>query len=172
MKNHLQFRKGDITLLVTMLVCLIIIILLLPISDKIAVEVNISKENLMSQQAIQAAKTGLDAWDYYYAQNPNPPIRTPQDVSYIVGDGNWPNRNNTIYPTDILGEWIVLADDSVTGGATTEYKVEFFPGTLLPNGNPDPDSPDRRISTGKVTRNGIVVERTLEKVSTIIEIAP
>lgn len=68
MKNYSQFRKGDITLLVTMLVCLIIIILLLPISDKIAVEVNISKENLMSQQAVQAAKTGLDAWKYNFAQ--------------------------------------------------------------------------------------------------------
>ena len=167
MKNHLQFRKGDITLLVTMLVCLIIIILLLPISDKIAVEVNISKENLMSQQAIQAAKTGLDAWDYYYANSTPPAIILPDESGYTVGDANWPNRNTPLNydtnPSD-TPNWIVLADDSATGGATTEYKVEFEQGT-----SPDPN---KITSTGRVTRNGIVVERTLEKVSTIIEIAP
>lgn len=77
MKNHLQFRKGDITLLVTMLVCLTIIILLLPIANKITVESKISKENLMSQQAVQAAKTGLDAWRWNFNQ---PGITKPEQV--------------------------------------------------------------------------------------------
>lgn len=88
MKNYSQFRKGDITLLVTMLVCLIIIILLLPISDKITVEVNISKENLMSQQAVQAAKTGLDAWKYNYAQqNSSLPQSDPSETLLDQGLG-------------------------------------------------------------------------------------
>jgi uncharacterized protein (UPF0333 family) len=63
---HIKYKskKGDISLLVTLLVCSIILILLAPIAQKLTVEARISKENLMSQQAIQAAKTGLDHWLY------------------------------------------------------------------------------------------------------------
>lgn len=61
--NH-KSKRGDITLLVTLLVCFTVLILLTPISQKVVLESRISKENLMSQQAVQAAKTGLDAWKY------------------------------------------------------------------------------------------------------------
>jgi len=88
MNNYSQFRKGDITLLVTMLVCLTIIILLLPIANKITVESKISKENLMSQQAVQAAKTGLDAWRYNFAKQTSPlPQSDPSETLLDPGLG-------------------------------------------------------------------------------------
>jgi hypothetical protein len=59
-----NLKKGDISILVTILISSIILILLTPISQKLSIESQISKENLMSQQAVQAAKTGLDAWMY------------------------------------------------------------------------------------------------------------
>jgi cytoskeletal protein RodZ len=62
MNTQYKSKKGDISILVTLLVCSIILVLLAPIAQKLTVEARISKENLMSQQAIQAAKTGLDHW--------------------------------------------------------------------------------------------------------------
>lgn len=65
-------KNGDITLLVTLLVCSMILILLTPLAQKVSVESKISRENLMSQQAVQAAKTGLERWVYDVAMSTTP----------------------------------------------------------------------------------------------------
>jgi len=64
MDKQYKSKKGDISILVTLLVCSIILILLAPLAQKVSVESKISRENLMSQQAVQAAKTGLERWVY------------------------------------------------------------------------------------------------------------
>ncbi len=96
-----NLKKGDISILVTILISSIILILLTPISQKLSIESQISKENLMSQQAVQAAKTGLDAW------------------MYNVKNGVINYQGNL--PTD--DEWITL--DSSSG---IEYQVKFEEG--------------------------------------------
>jgi type II secretory pathway pseudopilin PulG len=129
-----QFKKGDISLLVTLLVCSIILILLAPIAQKVSVESKISKENLMSQQAVQAARTGLDAWIYEFTK----PTGSKIDIT-IPSKQNWPNGNR----------WIDL--DSTSG---IQYQVKFQPKSG--------STPARIISTGRVNRDGFTIERVLE----------
>lgn len=127
-------KKGDISLLVTLLVCSIILILLAPIAQKVSVESKISRENLMSQQAIQAAKTGLDAWLYNFVKS--------NDVITSTGpiiQSNWPNSG-----------WAEL--DSTLG---IQYQVEFIPKSA--------STPARIKSTGRVNRDGFTIERALEE---------
>lgn len=102
MNNKYKYKKGDISLLVTLLVCSIILILLAPMAQKVSVESRISKENLMSQQAVQAAKTGLDAWKYKVSED-------------LTIDLNTTDSRNNI-------DWLVL--DSSLG---IEYKVDYYP---------------------------------------------
>lgn len=102
MNIQYKSKKGDISLLVTLLVCSIILILLAPLAQKVSVESKISRENLMSQQAVQAAKTGLDNWKYNISK----------DLSIDLNTTNFKNQIN----------WSPL--DATLG---TEYSVEFFP---------------------------------------------
>jgi type II secretory pathway pseudopilin PulG len=134
-------KKGDISLLVTLLVCSILLILLAPIAQKLSVESKISRENLMSQQAAQAAKTGLDAWLYNWLEG-------KIDEKAGSGNQNWPNSDTP--PTlDVNGDWLVL--DNTAG---IQYQVKFQPrsGSI----------PARIISTGRVNRDGFTIERILE----------
>jgi len=102
MNKQYKTKKGDISLLVTLLVCSIILILLAPLAQKVSVESKISRENLMSQQAVQAAKTGIDAWlDNFIKGN------------VVITDSskrNWPNSG-----------WAEL-----DGALGIQYQVEFI----------------------------------------------
>lgn len=138
-----KFKKGDISLLVTLLVCSILLILLAPISQKVSVESKISKENLMSQQAVQAAKTGLDSWIYEFTK----PTGSKIDITNS-SKRNWPNSDTP--PTlDVDGDWLVL--DSTSG---IQYQVKFQPRSG--------SNPARIISIGRVKRDSFTIERILE----------
>jgi hypothetical protein len=139
MHNKYKFQKGDISLLVTLLICSIILILLAPIAQKVSVESKISRENLMSQQAIQAAKTGLDAWVYYWLND---------EINTTFSDTtNWPNSNTTTLADITLdGDWIILDNSS-----NIQYKVKFIDS-----------NPPKVVSTGRVNRDGFTIERVLE----------
>jgi len=103
MNTQYKSKKGDISLLVTLLVCSIILILLAPLAQKVSVESKISRENLMSQQAVQAAKTGLERWVY--------------DVSIITSTTTMPfNMNISTTKTFELNPTLGI-----------QYKVDFKP---------------------------------------------
>lgn len=133
MKNNLKFKKGDISLLLTLLVCFTVLILLTPIAQKVSVESRISKENLMSQQAVQAAKTGLDAWIYKLNNNVTLDLKIPNSLANPIN----------IETTDL---------DTSLG---IQYEVKYYPKV---NNNPA-----YIVSIGKVTRGGVIIERVLEE---------
>lgn len=144
MKYKALFKKGDITLLVTLLVCGIILALLTPFAQRVTVESNISRENLMSQQAIQAANTGLGAWEFYIGTSANFDNTTSQDTN------NLPNFILNL-PKD--GDWIVL--DEIPGNRVL-YKVVYYPPTA-------PDNTAKIIATGRVEKGSLTIDRALEK---------
>ena len=122
MNKQYKSKKGDISLLVTLLVCSIILILLAPLAQKVSVESKISRENLMSQQAVQAAKTGVDAWLYNFVNSTSAPSNitvTPLDstlgiqyrVEFIPRSGSTPAR---IKSTGLV----------IRGGVTIERTLE------------------------------------------------
>jgi hypothetical protein len=136
-------KKGDISLLVTLLVCSIILILLAPLAQKVSVEARISRENLMSQQAVQASKTGLDAWvDNFTKGN--------IDYENQFGQQNWPNNT---YEGLRDGNFIILDNDL---GIQYQVKFEKAVPTSIP------PQPARLISTGRVKKGNFTIERTLE----------
>lgn len=143
MNNKYKFKQGDISLLVTLLVCSIILILLAPIAQKVSVESKISRENLMSQQAIQAAKTGLDAWVYNYTED-------KIDIEDNFGEQNWPNRNTPGVSNRDRG-WIYL---DISSGI--QYRVVFI--------KLNEDNKIKYIirSTGRVKKGTLTIERVLE----------
>jgi len=102
MNTRYKSKKGDISLVITLLVCSIILILLAPLAQKVSVESKISRENLMTQQAVQAAKTGLERWVYDVS------IKTIDGVFNISADT--PAETFELNPT--LG---------------IQYKVDFQP---------------------------------------------
>ena len=149
MRNIINVKKGDLSLIVAILVSGIMLILLLPLSQKITIESGISKENLMSQQAIQAAKTGIDDWKFNLSIDP------PKIDINDVNDSRWPNiyTNNIDYTIFIDNNnnnirWIVLNDD---GNQQIQYRVEFT------------SNPPKIISRGRVKKNNLTIERTLEE---------
>lgn len=144
MRNIINAKKGDLSLIVAILVSGIMLILLLPLSQKLTIESGISRENLMSQQAVQAAKTGLDDWKSNLVNN-------NVDISINSTTKNWPNSNtNTPYIKD--GVWIILKDE---GNQQVQYRVEY----LSANGQ----NPPKIISRGRVKKNNFTIERTLEE---------
>lgn len=149
---NIKSKQGDISLLVTLLVCSILLLVLTPLSRKIAIESNISKENLMSQQAIQSAKTGLEAWKYNLVED-------KIDYNNSGALKNWPNSNTDISfitpnPPDTNWEnnWIVL--DNSLG---IQYRVEFIPS---PDGG---ITSPKIIGRGRVKRGSTTVERVFEE---------
>jgi type II secretory pathway pseudopilin PulG len=144
-----KFKKGDISLIIVILVSGIILSLLIPLSQKISVESNISRENLMSQQAIQAAKTGLEDWRY------NITYKDTIDYQDSVKK-NWPNDNTISLSYTVIDDWIVLVDEP---NQKIQYKVEFEEGITG-------TSFSKIIATGRVERNGFTVDRTLEETFT------
>jgi hypothetical protein len=148
-------KKGDISLLATLLACSILLILLAPMAQKVSVESKISRENLMSQQAVQAAKTGLDAWLYEATKPTGTNINT--DVTF---QRDWPNILTTVSkddsgtPSDSSDDFIIL--DSSLG---IQYQVKFEPADNIDPANP---SPAKIISKGRVKRGAFTIERTLE----------
>ncbi len=162
MKHISQQYKGDITLFVTIIVSAVMLILLLALSQKITAESRISRENLYSQQAIQAANTGIDAWEYRLAQTRDVVLTTSSTGSIINGSSqNWPNGNSNItgesIQTDSSGkDWIVL---SSVGGSSIQYRVEFQAGNTLVS----PTIPPLIIAKGRVVRDNTIIERTLEQ---------
>jgi type II secretory pathway pseudopilin PulG len=130
-----KFKQGDISLLVTLLVCSILLILLAPIAQKVSVESKISKENLMSQQAVQAARTGIDAWVYEFTK----PTGSNIDINNSSRQ-NLPNDDD---------KWIVL--DSPSG---IQYRVELIKGSG--------SNPSIIRSRGRVERDSMTIERVLE----------
>lgn len=157
MKHISQQYKGDITLFVTIIVSAVMLILLLALSQKITVESRISRENLYSQQAIQAANTGIDAWEYRLAQTGDVALTTSPTGSIINGSWqNWPNGNAPIAEVDSTGKWIVL---SSVGGSSIQYRVEFQAGNTLVS----PTIPPLIIAKGRVVRDNTIIERTLEQ---------
>jgi hypothetical protein len=153
MKHISQQYKGDITLFVTIIVSAIMLILLTSLSQKISVESRISRESLYSQQALQAANTGIDAWQYQVAQTDNIDI-----TSLTAGaDKNWPNINAIgVESLDSSDTWIVL---STEGLSSIQYRVEFKAG----NATTIPLTPPSIISQGRVVRGNIIIERTLQQ---------
>lgn len=140
MNTQYKSKKGDISLLVTLLVCSIILILLAPLAQKVSVESKISRENLMSQQAVQAAKTGLDAWIYNF-------IEGEIDEKAAGDKKNWPNNQTPLALVE--NGWIKLDND-----LGIQYQVEFIPKSG--------STPARIKSTGRVNRGSFTIERTLE----------
>ena len=141
-------KKGDISLLVTLLVCSIILILLAPLAQKISVESNISRENLMSQQAIQAAKTGLDEFKY----NLNNMSLNEFDLSTVQ---EWPNSStstsNITQDKDSRKYWVELDND-----LGTQYRIEYIPSK-------DPSVDPKIIARARVKKNSFTIERTFEE---------
>lgn len=141
-----KFKKGDISLLVTILVCGIILILLAPLAQKISVETNISRENLMSQQAIQAAKTGLDEFKY----NLNNMSLNGFDLN---SQAVWPNSStitsNIIQDSGVY--WVELDND-----LGTQYRIEYIPSK-------DPSVDPKIIARARVKKNSFTIERTFEE---------
>jgi Tfp pilus assembly protein PilX len=151
MKHISQQYKGDITLFVTIIVSAVMLILLLALSQKVTVESRISRENMYSQQALQAANTGLDAWQYQWTQN------TTIDInSTIPANRNWPNSETEETTVTSSGkEWIVLSN---VGGSSIQYRVEFQAGnTATPRILPS------IIAKGRVVQGNTIIERTLEQ---------
>lgn len=136
-------HRGDITLLTVIMISAIMLIILGSLSQKSSRESVISRENLYSQQAIQAANTGLDAWQYQFVQGPvNPSNNLTKD---------WPTLASSSTGTQ---EWIELLD---TGSRIIDYQVKFIAATSTP------PAPAKIISTGRVTIGSLVIERTLEQ---------
>lgn len=156
MKHISQQYKGDITLFVTIIVSAIMLILLTSLSQKISVESRISRESLYSQQALQAANTGIDAWQYQAAQTGNVDITTLT----AGADKNWPNINATeeeiVKDTLTNIDWIELSQE---GASSIQYRVEFKAG----NATTIPLTPPSIISQGRVVRGNIIIERTLQQ---------
>ncbi|MEY3471158.1 MAG: hypothetical protein RLZZ223_508 [Candidatus Parcubacteria bacterium] len=138
MKEITKVKKGDISVLVTILVSSILLIFLTTLSQKVSSEARIARENLMSQQAIQAAKTGLDAWKYQYIQGGVDPT---SDL-----DKNWPNSK--AYSENLKDNWVVL---KVVGGVEISYRVELR-------------SSDTIVGYGRAVRGKMQVERSFENV--------
>lgn len=139
MKEIIRTKNGDISVLITILISSILLIFLTTLSQKVASEARIARENLMSQQAIQAAKTGLDAWEYQFSkENIDPSSNLYKD---------WPNINTP--SSEKKDDWIIL--DKVDG-VEIRYKVEFR------------SNPNTIIGYGKAIRGNIEVERSFEKV--------
>jgi len=141
MRNILETRKGDISLIIVILISGIMLILLLPLSQKITVESNISRENLMSQQAIQAARTGLDEWKFNLVEG-------KIDTSPLSTTTNWPNINT---PSNVQrdGDWIILSSN---GNQQIQYQI-IFNNTSVPS----------ITAKGRVknNNNNFTIERTL-----------
>jgi len=155
MNTQYKSKKGDISLLVTLLVCSIILILLAPLAQKVSVESKISKENLMSQQAIQAAKTGIDAWLDEFTK----PTGSNIDITNS-SKKNWPNNTSTTVLID-SGNLLDPSDDFIILDSTLgiQYQVKFQPADNTNTTNP---SPAKITSTGRVKRGTFTTERTLE----------
>ena len=152
MKHNLQQYKGDITLFVTIMVSATMLILLLALSQKVTVESRISRENMYSQQALQAANTGLDAWQYQWVQKGTIDITIPLKST-------WPNSSTIgeTIKTDSSGkEWIELSN---VGVSSIQYRVEFQAGNTLVT----PPILPLIITKGKVVRGNTIIERTLEQ---------
>jgi hypothetical protein len=143
MKHISQQYKGDITLFVTIIVSAVMLILLLALSQKVTVESRISRENMYSQQALQAANTGIDAWQYQWTQKDTIDIN-----STIPANRNWPNSETE--------EWIVLSN---VGGSSIQYRVEFQAGNTVVS----PPTLPLIIAKGRVVRGNTIIERTLEQ---------
>ncbi len=133
--------KGDITLLTVIMLSAIMLIILGSLSQKSSIESVISRENLYSQQALQAANTGLDAWQYQFVQG-------PVDINEPL-ERDWPTIASS--PSGVQ-QWIPLPGGP---GGTIEYQVKYIP--------PSGGVPAQIISTGRVTRGALIIERTLEQ---------
>jgi hypothetical protein len=128
------------------------LILLLALSQKVTVESRISRENMYSQQALQAANTGLDAWQYQWVQKGDVDIAIPLNST-------WPNSSTIgeTIETDSSGkEWIEL---SSVGVSSIQYRVEFQAGNILVT----PPILPLIIAKGRVVRGNTIIERTLEQ---------
>lgn len=141
--------KGDITLLTVIMLSAIMLIILGALSQKSSIESVISRENLYSQQALQAANTGLDAWQYQFVQGEVKDLDNPLSLTR-----DWPTIASS--PTGTQ-EWISLPG---TTGGTIEYQVKYIP--------PSGGSPAKIISTGRFRRGTLLaptllIERTLEQ---------
>jgi len=122
MKYLFKFKKGDISLIVTLLVCSIVLILLTPLAQKVSVESQISRENLMSQQAIQAAKTGLDSWKYRFTNGSTTPS---SDTDWTSLDSSLGIEYKVIYYTDSINPPYIISTGRVNrGNFTIERSLE------------------------------------------------
>lgn len=129
-------RRGDITLITVILISAIMLIILGSLSQKSSIESVISRENLYSQQAIQAANTGLDDWI----------------VQFIAGTVDIENVTQRDWPTTPPNGWQTLTG---SGGNVVEYQVKYIPATGT--------NKDKIESTGRVRRGSLIIERTLEQ---------
>jgi Tfp pilus assembly protein PilX len=144
-KNH----KGDITLLTIFIIIIIMLTLFVSLSQKSVFESRLSRENLYSQEAIQAANTALSAWEYQYVSG------APGIPSSVVVDPLSSNKNNRDHPASsnngATKNWINLN----TGSNSVQYRAEYI-GTVG-----DPNDPPTIIGIGRVNKGGIVTERAL-----------
>jgi len=135
MTRSKKFQRGDIAVFMTIMISTIMMTLLLGITQKVTLESRLTRENLSSQQAIQAANTGIDAWQYA--------LRT--------GDVDITNPGNNANVPNISNEWVVLLDEN---NRVIEYRVEYNTSNNIP----------KIISTGRVTQANRTIERRLELV--------
>jgi Tfp pilus assembly protein PilX len=135
MTRSKKFQRGDIAVFMTIMISTIMMTLLLGITQKVTLESRLTRENLSSQQAIQAANTGIDAWQYA--------LRT--------GDVDITNPGNNANVPNIPNEWVVLLDEN---NRVIEYRVEYNTSNNIP----------KIISTGRVTQANRTIERRLELV--------
>jgi|GEM_PF-798088 hypothetical protein len=157
MRYKNQLKKGDISLIIVILISGIMLSLLIPLSQKVTVEGNISRENLMSQQAIQAAKVGLEDWKYNLNRDDGNTINI-FDIP-LTETKNWPNSKTQLIPSPYTPKltsdkaWIVL--DGNTPGNRVLYKVEYEA--------PNPPNSAKITATGRVEKGGLTIDRTLEE---------
>lgn len=129
-------HRGDITLITVILISAIMLTILGSLSQKSNIESVISRENLYSQQAIQAANTGLDDWI----------------VQFIAGTVDINNIAQRDWPNTPPGGWQILTG---SGSNVVEYQVKYIPATGT--------NRDKIESTGRVRRGNLIIERTLEQ---------
>lgn len=164
-KNH----KGDITLLTIFIIIIIMLTLFVSLSQKSVFESRLSRENLYSQEALQAANTALSAWEYQYVSG------APGIPSSVVVDPLSPNPNNRDHPLSTTQGTVKWWIDFSTGqrispnvtAPPVSYRAEYI-GTPTDEADPkyvpptDPNYiPPTIIGIGRVNKGGIVTERAL-----------
>lgn len=76
----MKMEKGDITLLIVFMVVSIMSFMLIFLSQRVAVQIQRDRQGVASQQALQAANTGIEQW--LYELKTEPPGTKPNTIEF------------------------------------------------------------------------------------------